>query len=448
MAAPGGTTRPATGQTATQGLSPDQAEEARRVGERLQAEMGALIRAFPLGARTIAGMSEWLGVTRPVCQRLVRGCRRRADALAALTFFPGVKGLHQVLEAARSRGIEAPIESARAAADRYAALIDRHGGSQKRLIALIEATRPGASSHAGAVRPPAGVREGAEATDGVGTARELAFRGIKAITRRSFETQFLLQIYQPQSAPAGDPLKMDALSVMGMLGVKRQPGSLPICPMSRYAFGGADAASAVPIQAGPTPADGPVTLLEPFCSKPLPRVVAKPGAGSTPVLVDPDSDGGGPFDVVLGLKARGMANPAAVGSDSRVQICSLVSDGPARNLVMVALLHRSLARASVPTAAAIAVGRRGPVDLVPGNLPEDRWFDRLPERPAVEVLGLGEGALGGAALPACPRLGELAEHLIRSQGWGVEEFVGFRVREEFPVWGAEYLISFGFEAGE
>src|SRR5690606_25380741 len=120
-------------------LAAGEAEEARRIGERLQAEMGALIRAFPVGARTIAGMSEWLGVTKPVCQRLVRACLRRGDALTALTFFPGVKGLHQVIEAAGDRGVgESQLEAARAAVDRYAALIDEYGGSQKRLIAAIE----------------------------------------------------------------------------------------------------------------------------------------------------------------------------------------------------------------------------------------------------------------------------------------------------------------------
>ncbi len=446
-------------------LSAGQADEARRVGERLQAETAALIRSFPVAARTIAGMSEWLGVTRPVCQRLVRASRRRGDAFVALTYFPGVKGLHQIVEAARERGVEeAQIESTRAAVDRYAALIDEHGGSQKRLIAAVELTVQDAQTELPSADVPGPgvtgapgrleVRAEGRPPDGPADARELAFHGISAVVRRSFRTQFLLQIYRPQSQDSGgDPTKMDALSVMGMLGVERAAGALPICPMSRYAFGDSGAlapgAAAMPIASGHAPGDGPVTLLAPFCSRPLPRVVAKPGVGSTPVLVEPEGgESGSPFDVVLGMKVTGVTNPAALPSEAPVQICSIVSDGPSRNLVMVALLHKTLARNSVPTASTIALGRRGPVDLRPGNMPEDRWFDRLPERPVVEVLGQGGEAIAAASLPACDRLGELAAHLIHSQGWSPDEFVGFRVRESYPVWGAEYLINFVFEAEE
>ena len=94
-------------------------------------------------------------------------------------------------------------------------------------------------------------------------------------------------------------------------------------------------------------------------------------------------------------------------------------------------------------------GRPDPLDRwsrrVIGNLAADRWFDRLPDRPRLEHLGMG---LDRASCPAYPRLGELAEYLCNSQGWNPNEFVGYQCQVTYPLWGAQYLLSFEFGNGD
>ena len=107
-------------------------ESARRVGERLQSEFRTLVREFPLDARTIGGMSRWLGVTKPICQRLLRSIRHRSDPLAALSFVPGVRGLRQFVQATQERGCDAGcVAGATAAIDRYEVLIHAPPGAHR-----------------------------------------------------------------------------------------------------------------------------------------------------------------------------------------------------------------------------------------------------------------------------------------------------------------------------
>lgn len=424
-------------------MTAGQIEVARRVGERLQSEFRALIRSFPLEARTIAEMSQWLGVTRPVCQRLLRGVRHRGDAIGALSFFPGVKGLRQVIQAARGRTCdEALLAVAGAAVDQYAALIDEHGGSQARLLSALETV---------GAQPPDGLGTGIPPSD-LSQARKNAFENLRLITGREFQTHLAVFFYRP--CP-DDPTKMDCVTAMGMIGIHRSEGSLPICPTHTFSYGSPEELEEANIHLEsfadePAASGAPIAVLEEFCTKPLPVVVARQINGSLPVLIDPDRASKDPFDVVLGSRFKGVVHPAH--DEPRIQNCSLVSDGPARNLLMSVHMHRSMAQASIPSPACYSVGSRGPVaapdtgqhGVAPSNLVTHRWFDRLPDRPRLEHLGFG---FEQTSSPAYPRMTELISHLCQSQGWSPDEFVGYRCQVPYPVWGVQYLISFDFGDG-
>ena len=426
-------------------MSRTQIDLARRTGERLQAELRILVRSFPLETRTIVEMGRWLGVTRPVCQRLLRAIRHRGDPLTALSYFPGLQGLHQIVEAARQRGCdESLLAVASAAVDQYAILIDEHGGSQTRLLAALATIE---KSH----RDPA-LQESAP-VDEAEAARHSAFQSIRVLTRREFQTHFGVYIYRPRT---DDPHKMDCITAMGMIGVRRRPDALPICPTHRFAYGDAKELENADIKVesvgdAPLAEGAPLSVLDRFCSKPLPHVVARQVAGQLPVLIDPDRAAKEPFDVVLGTSFQAVEHPAL--HEPRLLDCSLVSEGPSQNLVMSVHLHRSLAQASIPALAAYMVGNRGPIaspdtgkyDTITANLAANRWFDRLPDRPRLEHLGMG---LEQASCPAYPRLGELAKYLCSSQGWNPDEFVGYQCQVSYPIWGAQYLLSFEFGNGD
>jgi hypothetical protein len=419
---------------------------ARRVAERLQGEFRTLIREFPLDARTIGGISAWLGVTRPVCQRLLRAVRHPGDALDALPFFPGVRGLRQFIQAAERRGCDASLIAATTAAvDQYEVLIHEHGGSQTRMLAALER----AEDRAGEPLPGAVAGAGNAMLE----ARMRAFEGLRQVTGREFRTHVAVFLYRP--CP-DDPERLDCLTAMGMIGVRRLGDSLPICPMNRFSFatrdepGGTDYHLAQ-LGGEPVAAGAPVSVLAEFCSKPLPAVVANEHEGQLSVLIDPDSATEDPFDVVLGTCFPRVRHPAL--GEIKMQDCSLVSEGPSRHLVMSVHLHRSLAQASIPSLAAFALGNRGPISApdagehgpAPVNLAGQRWFDRLPDPPRLQHLGVG---LEQAGSTAYPRATQLVGHLCAAQGWDPDEFVGYRCRVDYPVWGAQYLMSFDFRESE
>ncbi|MHC4989455.1 MAG: hypothetical protein ACYTGC_00605 [Planctomycetota bacterium] len=411
-----------------------QQDAARRVGERVQGEFGSLIRSFPLEKRTIAQMSRWLGVTQPVCQRLLRAVRHRDDPLEALTFLPGVRGLHQVVLAARRQGCEEVLLSAaEAAIDQYAGLIDEHGGSQIKLISALQ-SRSGAPVN-GELHETNG--------DEQLQARMTAFEGIRMLTGREYETQLAVFLYRPDP---DDQKHMQIATAMGMIGIRRRAGCLPICPIFTSTPTGDEASVGVQ-----TRTEDLITTLPEFCSTPPPTIVSRRSHGGFPVLIDPDRTSEDPLDLVVASRARRVSNPQH--DETKIEDSSLISDGPARNLVMTVFLHRSLAQASIPSCAAFAPGNRGPVGppvISPDgvsftNQSTHRWFDRLPGRLHLEHLGIG---LEQTHCAVYPRLTELSESLFDAQGWSPQNFVCYRCQVAYPIWGGQYITSFDFGDGE
>ncbi|MHC4220544.1 MAG: hypothetical protein ACYSU7_19065, partial [Planctomycetota bacterium] len=170
-------------------------------------------------------MSEWLGVTKPICQRLLRAVRHRGDALTALSYFPGVRGLRQFVQAAQQHDCDmALIAAATAAVDQYEVVIDEHGGSQTRLLAAL-ASPTQSRDEEGPVD--------AATSDRRLQARMSVFEGLRHLAGREFDTQVAVFLYRPCD---DDPERVDCVTAMGMIGIRRTADSLPICPVNRFAF--------------------------------------------------------------------------------------------------------------------------------------------------------------------------------------------------------------------
>ncbi|MHC4826635.1 MAG: hypothetical protein ACYTEY_08775, partial [Planctomycetota bacterium] len=297
-------------------------------------------------------MSEWLGVTKPICQRLLRAVRHRGDALTALSFFPGVRGLRQFVQAAQRRDCDqALIAAATAAVDQYEVVIDEHGGSQTRLLAAL-----GSPTQS----PDEGPAD-AVTSDRLLQARMSVFEGLRHLAGREFDAQVAVFLYRPCD---DDPDRIDCITAMGMIGIRRTADSLPICPVNRFAFSTRDEADGTDSQVEcvggePVATGAPVSVLAEFCSKPLPAVVARQIEGQLSVLIDPGSTSRDPLDVVLATRFGRVRHPAL--GEVKLQDCSLVSEGPSRHLLMSVHLHRSLAQTSIPSLACYAQGNRGPV---------------------------------------------------------------------------------------
>jgi hypothetical protein len=420
-------------------MTAGEADAARRVGERLSAELGELIRSMPIERRTVTAMSRWLDITRPICQRVVQAARHRGDPLEVLTRLPGVQGLASFVRAARDAACDAgAVDAVEAATTAYTNLIDRHGGSQSRLIAAIEhRLREQADSRPAApdTEPPA---------DGPTAARRRIFEGATAITGREYGAQVGVFLYAPTPGKAD---RIDCITAMGLLDVRTRDGAMPICPISTFAYGRPDdSPDELPVRPV-TETEGsplPVGRVEPFCSTPPPEIIARRRGGRVSVLIEPDRTAPGPVDVMLAARFLGVPHPAL--DDPKMQTCFVHCDGPARRLLIAVHLHRSIAMRSVAMAGAyirdrVAARIPGPDGHAHVLTPQELWADRLPDVPSLEYLGLG---LEQADAPAYARQRELVSHLMDLQAWDPDEFVGYRIQVEYPVWNAQYVVHFDF----
>jgi hypothetical protein len=407
-------------------------DRARRVAERLRSEFGTILRALPPECRTIVGVAEELQIPRPGCQRLLRALRSRGSVVESLTFYPGVRGLQQIVNAARRRGLDDSIVAgAEAAVRQFADLTIDCGGSQSRLnfavaAALLEC-------------------EAAPADSGPELAkRHRAFAGWRHVTRRSFETQLAVYIYRPVK---GNEALIHSVTAMGMIGINRDASALPLCVASSSTP--SDETHSHTVESLPGLSGLPISIMPDFSSSPPPEMTVRRQPGRVTVMMDPLP--GEATDVVLARRFTEITHPAF--EEPRQQFCWLLSEGPSRNLLMQVYMHRSMARASIPTADAYFVGSRG---VVGGSQPDAngemqvetpafRWFDRLPDGPRLEQLGSGIGRSDHASYP---RSGELCAELFRRHAWDPDEFVGVQCHVRYPVWGAQYLISFDFSSDD
>lgn len=403
-------------------------ERARRVSERLRSEFSTIVRKLPVEARTIAGMADELAVPRPGCQRLIRALRSRGSLIKSLTFYPGVRGLQQIVDAVRRYGIdESTTAGAEAAVRQLADLTSDFGGSQSRLNAALET-----------------MLEDSDAAPAANSAswddRRDVFESSRRITKRSFDTQFAIYIYRP--VKDNDAL-IHSVTAMGMIGMRCDANALPLCIVSSSAPSDEEHSHAV--SALPGLSGLPISLMQDFSSDPPPSLTVHRQHDRMTILTE--SPVGETCDVVLARRFSEITHPAI--DDPPHQFCWMLSEGPSRHLLMQVYMHRSMARVSIPSADAYFVGSRGVIggmhkddrgeDRV--EMPAYRWFDRLPNGPRLEQLGTG---LQHANHASYSRVGELTAELFRRHDWDPDEFVGVRSFVRYPVWGAQYLINFDF----
>jgi hypothetical protein len=228
-----------------------------------------------------------------------------------------------------------------------------------------------------------------------------------------------------------------------MIGIEREANALPLCVVSSSVP--RDEEQSHTVEALPGLSGLPISIVPDFSSTPPPQLTVRRQPGRVTVLTE--TTPGVKSDVVLARRFSEIRHPAL--DDPAQQFCWMLSEGPSHNLVMQVFMHRSMARASIPSADAYFVGSRGIVGGMQQNergetyveLPAFRWFDRLPDGPRLEQLGTG---LEHASHACYPRLGELSDELFRRHDWDPAEFVGVRCHVRYPVWGAQYLIAFDF----
>lgn len=391
--------------------------KADQIGRRLQAELREVMDLLPAGHRAASAMARLLQLDRATCQRLVQGASGHNPGPRTLIVLPGVGGLRQFLAAVAERVPGAAsaesVAGASAAVDRFQAFLDEVNLSQRGLRAVLEGS---------AGRVP---RFAAPPDDAL--ARESLFVSAAEVVGRWSEASIHLSVIRPVP---GDDTVTDWARARVLAGHRWRPSAVPL------EVGG----TATLRGPGPGPSMGALEpaqgsgLLEAFCTRPIPPVVAKAAGKRMVHVIDTDAVAGqGPADIVTATRvARPDPHPATL-SPPVGEVWAL-QNIPARRLVFDTLVHRTMAAACVAGLEAHLwmpdVGSRHDAA---------RWSTRLPGGPALTPLSVRDLSTG--AFAAYP---DLVAHVFDELAWPIDEFVGFRCDVAYPVWRGGYVMRFDF----
>jgi hypothetical protein len=402
---------------ATSDSTPDRAW-AERVAARLRGELGNLLQTLEPAQRRATAMARLFDLQVPLCHRVVAGVRESGPAGQVLGAFPGVEGLRMFLNAARSAGCPAKaVASAAGAVDEFESLIVQSGGSQRRLVAAL--LTPGGEGAGALVRQ----RRNALALE---DARRRGFEALVEQIGCVADTLVVVRVYAPAATPrfAGD---LDVTGAIGRVGFTRTSAGMPFMIAHHRS----------PALDDPGKSGSPAwSLMEEFCTTPLPRVVLEERGDVRFGVVDPNFEVGGPIDIFAG-PFTGRHVVIREGSSLYLNAGTKCSS-PAEWLVTDVYVPRAWA---TDLGCAAGVYRAGILGDVSGPTSR-RWFDRLPITLTPGLLGRG---LAGAEMERFDRHAEFTTRVFEGAGVDPRDFTGFRLSVHYPMMEVQYVLSFEHE---
>jgi hypothetical protein len=403
-------------------LDPTENARARQIAARLRSALQSLVDGIPEHARGASVMSRHLGVTRNACQRVVTVLAQPSTTPALLARMPGVQGLRLLVDGFRGRGADAAdVAAAESAIERFEEFIRDAAGSHSKLVRRLStaSTAPKSGQEEVADRSPL-------------TARQHLFAAASEVMGRHCESQVTIYAYRLDPT---DDTRLERAMLTGDFGQVSTPWAMPrAVVLGNVKFQEPEKGSRSYESLDHTPAHGHTqhSLLEEFCSKPLPVVTSRGTERRLVQAIDQRSTGNQPIDFVVANRSVHAATLPGTNDSALEGVWKLVNY-PTRHLVFDVFLHRDMERLYRP---GIDVQLWGPNLDIP---PADRWLKRFPDVPRLQLLGTG---IGHAHTHVFPRYVELASTFFRRLAWSPDDFVGFRCEVDYPIWRGGYFMTF------
>lgn len=403
------------GPTFAKGTSSMDVAWAGRVAARIRGEFGELIASFPFSARRSTGMARWLSLQVPLCHRVLAGIRAQRELSGVFAAFPGIEGLRSFLRAAsRMEVAKARLEQCSAAVDELQSLVEHAGGSQRRLVASLEAIES------------SGPAVGRDSEDEPDLQKRLFLSSAELLGSCS-RAALGVRVYTPSKSPAF-PGDMDVTATVGRCGFVRTGTSTPF--VLSYATGD---------RPRDAQADGDAPqrsrLLKEFCSLPTPRVTCDVRLGVAIEVVDPTFESTAPMDIFAGPFES--SNVIVKESEVGYLNSGIIASHPSERLISDVYLPRSMVGSLECSAGVYHHGSMGGVSGAPSR----RWFDRLPLTITPMLLGRG---IANSAVHGLPNHTRLTERIFEAAGVDPSGYTGFRMDVAYPLLYAQYLLSFEF----
>ena len=376
----------------------------------MRASLKKLYDWIELRPLTGAAIARWTGLKGPLCRRVVAAVQHAGEPAELARILPGTEGLTLFVDALAERGCPpARIEKAREAIHAFADLQHHGGGSQRRLVAAVEAAL--------------GASEGAADQSGGADARRRLWTAARDLTGSTLTAMVPISIV---FRAAEDPLRLDSVSALGQLGYRARPGAGPLMA-KHYAAAGIDNEEA-PGQPG-----APGALHDRFGTPGL--EIARSRIDDTRVLTTYDGTGDRPIDVWTGPVTNRGVTEITPGEQNVYGTFAAIRT-PTRSFVGDLWVERALAHRGVV--------RTGAYRMTPDALTDidyDTWYDRLPGEQSV---------VSPAALPSIdleglhPEHAAVVAHCFEFAARSSEDFVCYRYQVEHPIWMSLYRMTFEF----
>ena len=423
-----------TGINRTEPLTEGEAQSADRVARRMHEQLRNFLGALPMEARNASGLARFLDVDRTTCQRLVFTASRPYPGLELIDRLPGVRGMRQLIEAARRRNAasEDQMASLEAAVDRFEQALRSLAGSQS---ALVRRIRAGAVA-AGHESLPMRAGE-------AGGAAQRHFEVSAELTGRYSETWVAVYAYFPTQVAGSDPDQAVTVArAHGLIGHMARPDAVPLTfhnftskRMQDGELARPDQQSFRSLNDGRSSGKTPDAVLTPFTTDPPPIVNSRQPGEYLVQAIDTDPRAGNePIDLMLGTRST-MPHPGS--QPPGIEEVWAMINFPVRRMVFDVYMHRDLARECIP-ALDLHLWRPDFAAHV-----GDRWQTRFADAPRLELLGQG---IERAATAAYGRHEELTRFLFRRLELEPGRFIGYRCYVEYPIWRTGYCMSFDFNA--
>lgn len=420
---------------------------ADAAGRRVLSEFRPLLTDVSKLAPSRRGLAELLGVDRNAVQRAFEMLEapgqtsnshaidvqtsepagQHTGGIDAVLLGPGPDALDTLLDACERAGAKVDlVRAAQAATRELRALIRAGGGSQAALRRTLRAEKTRAMNVKG--RSGEGLAEY--------ESRRKHFAASKGIVGSWAGARTVVQAVRQHP---DNPGVLQLCAVYAQIGLMARPASMPtvlnVITTAPDSAGYVHTEGVDEQETLPGARLGLSSPIIPELSTPnLPTSIATVRSGLPLLLIDRKQDKPfGPATVALWSQGPEWTfppetDPPIVNMLSTVRI-------PTRRLVHDVYLHRSLA--SLCTADTDAFLPR--MGVVYSDSAE--WMDRLPGEFRLQLLGTG---LGKSSSDAWDRHADASSTLFQRAGWNAQEFVGYRLSVEYPVWSMNYRIVFDF----
>ena len=376
-------------------------------GRELRRAIGSVLEAVAGPRPRPTRVARAIGLDKSLASRLVRAVRTTSD-MDLMHFVPSPGGLHIFADLARKHADPASVEHLRAAADRFAELLDAVPGGRASIDAQIAESS----------------RVALEKREHI--AKQASFKAMSFLLGHFCDvlTTSLFLV------PAANGKRIDGIEIHRRLGLRRMRPSTPLALLSIWG----EASDAIKENAitfetldGETGGTNPTGFLLPdYSTQPLPELDVVRDGDMTTLVLGGNSSGQAPTQLTSVFRIRNgwPVTPESLSQSLR----GYVLHTPCREVVRDVYIAESLYRDATPQVSFVLPGPRHA--MRPPRADGQRHFTEVDLTSSIQQLPLVPEPWD---MPGVANHAAVVRHVLERTGHRMTRFRGWRFAMTYPV---------------